>query len=177
MQERYRPLSIAAHWIMAVVVFGQLALGWWMIGLPKTPPGLRAGWFNLHKSVGIALFALLVLRAWQRRRQPPPPLPPSIPAWQRAFAQSAHLALYALLAMLPVTGFVGSLASGYPIKFFGLPLPLPTLELPLLKQLTSTAHYSLVWMLMALLAAHIAAALQHLLRGDGVFARMLPGAR
>lgn len=177
MHARYRPLSIAIHWVMAVLILAQLTLGWWMIGLPKSPPGLRAGWFNVHKSVGIMLALLLVLRIVQRLRHEPPPLPWSLPSWQRALASVTHGALYVVLAALPITGFIGSLVSGYPIKFLGYRLPLPVLDIPALKQFTSAAHYTLVWAMMGVLGLHIAGALQHLLHRDGVFSRMWPGAR
>lgn len=177
MQARYRPLSIAIHWVMAALILGELTLGWWMIGLPKSPPGLRAGWFNVHKSVGIVLALLLVLRIVQRLRHDPPPLPWDMPSWQRALASATHAALYLLLAALPITGFIGSLVSGYPIKFFGYKLPLPVLDMPDLKQFLSTTHYVLVWATMGVAGLHIAGALAHLVSRDGVFSRMLPGGR
>jgi YVTN family beta-propeller protein len=73
--ERYGPVAVLLHWLVAVAVVAQVVLGIWMTGLPDTPRGLQAGRFNLHKSAGIVLFALIVLRLAWRARQAPPPWP------------------------------------------------------------------------------------------------------
>lgn len=175
---RYTGVAIALHWLLAVLVLGQLALGWWMIGLPDRPKGLQAPWFNLHKSVGLTIAALMLLRLGWRMRHPAPPLPQSIPRWQRLAARVNHGLLYACLLLLPLTGYLGSSFSGYPIKYFGITLPDWGWAAPPLKQFFSTAHVAAVWLLMALVALHVAAALAHLLvNRDGVFGRIWPGTR
>jgi cytochrome b561 len=62
MQERYDRVAMALHWAIALLALSQIGLGWWMIELPKSPPGLRAGGFNLHKSIGITLGLLMLVR-------------------------------------------------------------------------------------------------------------------
>ncbi|HEY5861915.1 MAG TPA: cytochrome b/b6 domain-containing protein, partial [Casimicrobiaceae bacterium] len=73
--DRYTRTAIALHWIIALAVIAQFTWGWVMLTIPKQPPGLRADAFNLHKSVGLTILALMILRALWRWRHPAPPLP------------------------------------------------------------------------------------------------------
>ena len=101
---RYHPVSIALHWILVVLVFAQIALGWWMIEIPKSPPGVRASWFNLHKSIGLTIGMLMLARLGWRLRHGAPPLPDSMPRWQRTAAGVSHFLLYACLILQPLWG-------------------------------------------------------------------------
>src|SRR5689334_12231724 len=92
--DRYSRAAVALHWLLAVALFVELALGWWMQGVPKSPPGVRAEWFNLHKSIGITVALLLPLRIFVRSRGVRPGHD-SLPAWQRRAANIGHVALYA----------------------------------------------------------------------------------
>jgi len=174
---RYTGVAIALHWLIAVLVVGQFAWGWWMLDIPKQPPGPRAEAFNLHKSFGLAIFALMVVRLGWRLRHPPPPLPP-MPAWQRQAAHATHALLYVALFALPVAGYLGSAWSGYPVKFFGVVLPSWSAQDPALKALMSTVHLAASWVLLAVLVAHLAGAAKHaLVDRDGLVRRMLPARR
>lgn len=174
-QPHYHPVAIALHWIIALAALAQLALGWWMIDLPKSPPGLRAGWFNVHKSIGLTIGLLMLVRIGWRLRHRPPTLPASLPTWQVRAAHASHLLLYVCLIVLPVTGYLGSSFTRYPIKYFGMTLPHWGWDAPALKEICSQVHFATVCLLMAVLALHVAAALKHLLIArDGVFQRMWP---
>src|SRR4029078_4749284 len=83
---RYHPVSIALHWIIVSLVLAQLVLGWSMIEIPKSPPGVRAWWFNLHKSIGLTIGVLMLLRLGWRLGHRAPPLPAAMPSWQRTAA-------------------------------------------------------------------------------------------
>jgi len=169
----YDRVAITLHWLIAAGVFAQIALGWWMIDIPKSPPGLRAGWFNLHKSIGITLGLLILVRLAWRLTHRPPRLPPSLPAWQRAAAAFNHTLLYVCMVVMPVSGYLGSSFTKYPIKYWGYTLPRWGWDAPVLKELTSQIHYATVGIFMVLIALHVAAALRHALLGrDGVFERM-----
>jgi cytochrome b561 len=172
--DRYGPVAIVLHWLIAAMLGLQLLLGWWMTGLPKTPPGLRAGWFNLHKSVGITLGLLILLRLWWRWRHPPPPLPPGLASWERLAAVSTHRALYASMLLSPFSGYLGSNFTRYPIRLFGLALPRWGHDWPAGKAAMGVLHDWSAWCLLVLLVLHIAAAFAHALRRDRVMARMLP---
>jgi len=172
---RYHSISIALHWAIALLVLAQLALGWWMLDLPKSPPGLRAGWFNLHKSIGLTIGALMLVRLGWRLRHPAPPLPETMPLWQAKAAGISHFLLYACLLLQPLWGYLGSSFTRYPVKYFGLTLPHWGWDAPALKDLFSALHFATACVLMVVLALHVAAALKHLLIDrDGVFQRMWP---
>jgi cytochrome b561 len=162
---------IALHWILAAALFAQLALGWWMLDLPKSPAGLRAGWFNLHKSIGLTIAAVVLLRVVWRMAHPARP-DALLPRWQRKAASWAHRLLYACMLALPLSGYLGSSFTPYPVRYFGIVLPDWNRDWPAAKQLMSDIHYVVVCLFMALLALHVAAALWHWLRHDGVMDRM-----
>jgi cytochrome b561 len=172
MQERYGRVAVALHWAIALLALFQIGLGWWMLDIPKSPPGLRAGWFNVHKSIGITIGLLMLARLGWRLRHAPPPLPAALPRWQARAARLSHRLLYAALIVQPVVGYLGSSFTRYPVKYFGVTLPHWGWDAPALKQLCSNVHFALACLITALVALHIAAALRHLLAHDGIFQRM-----
>ena len=174
MQERYGRVAMALHWAIALFALFQISLGWWMLNIPKSPPGLRADWFNLHKSIGITIGLLMLARLGWRLVHAPPPLPASLPRWQARAARLSHGLLYGALILQPVVGFLGSSFTRYPIKYFGVALPRWGWESPALKDLCSNVHFALACLITTLVALHIAAALRHLLARDGIFQRMWP---
>ena len=174
MHERYGRVAMALHWGIALLALFQIGLGWWMLDLPKSPAGLRAGWFNVHKSIGITIGLLMLARLGWRLGHVPPPLPASLPRWQARAARLSHGLLYSALVMQPLVGYLGSSFTHYPIKYFGIALPHWGWEAPALKQLYSNLHFALACLITALVALHIAAALKHLLAGDDIFRRMWP---
>src|SRR5450631_1144343 len=119
---RYSTTAIALHWIVALAVAAQIAFGWWMQEIPKLPVGPRVNAYNLHKSIGMSILLLMLVRLAWRASHPPPALP-AMPAWQVLAARINHWLLYACLFVQPVTGYLGSVFSGYPVRFFGVLLP------------------------------------------------------
>jgi len=185
-RNRYTPTAVLLHWFMAAAIFFQLALGWRMEDLPKGPAVFAL--FQLHKSIGFALLALVVLRLAWRRRHAPPALPEQMPVWEKQVAGLAHVALYLVMFGLPLTGWVLVSTSRTPIPtllFGAVPVPhLPWLtELaPATRQLwhdgAGAAHGLLAVLMLALLIMHVGAVLKHqLLAKDAVFGHMAPGAR
>jgi cytochrome b561 len=182
MNTRYSGVAIAIHWLTAIAILAQLAMGWTMTSLP---PGsyLQFSLYQWHKSVGITILALSVLRLAWRLLHKPPPLPATMPAWEMRVAKAAHASLYILLIALPITGWAVVSASPFniPTILYGI-LPLP--HLPVLPDLEdkkaaesalALVHEVAVWILLLLLAGHIGAALRHhFLIHDDVLARMLP---
>jgi cytochrome b561 len=92
---RYTRTAVVLHWAIAAAVFVQIGLGVWMIGIPKSPPGVRAYWFNVHKSIGITIGLLVIARLLWRLAHRPPALPATMAPWQRMAAKLSHFALYA----------------------------------------------------------------------------------
>lgn len=92
---RHDRTVIMLHWIIALLIFVLLGIGWYMVGIPRHTPA-RGYYYNLHKSLGIVSGGLVVaLLAWRATHRPPP-LPPSMPAWERGAAHLSHVVFYAL---------------------------------------------------------------------------------
>jgi cytochrome b561 len=169
-------VAIALHWVIAAVVIVQFAWGWSMQQIPKQPPGLRADAFNLHKSIGLLIFCLMLVRLGWRLGHPAPPLA-DLPAWQRGAARATHALLYVALLVMPVAGYLGSVFSGYPVKWFGMTLPAWGWKDNGIKDLMSTLHLGTSFVLLAAFALHVAGAVTHALARDGYARRMMLPAR
>lgn len=162
------------HWLMAVLIFAQIAVGLVAVSWHISPTKLNL--FVWHKSLGMLILALLALRLLWRLSHSAPELPWEMPLWERAGAQLSHFLLYALMIALPLTGWVISSASNVPFKIFWT-IPLPSIASPdkALADLFATIHGWLVTLLALVLVAHVGAALRHhYLRKDTVLSRMLP---
>lgn len=169
---RYTRTAIVLHWMIALLVIGQFAWGWWMQGIPKQPVGPRVDAYNLHKSIGMTILALMVVRLAWRLGHRPPPLPP-MAAWQALTARVTHWVLYAALIVQPLWGYLGSEFSGYPVKYFGLTLPSWAGKNVALKDFMSAAHLATSWVIAAAVLLHVCGALKHaLIERDGLLARM-----
>ncbi len=167
--------SMSLHWLIAILIFGLLMVGFVMVQLPKSP---RYFWvFDMHKSIGITVLALMLLRLiWRLYASAPKPVP-GTSALQRWAANLAHLGLYLMLFIMPFSGWLYDSASGLrAMKFFGL-FTIPKLIEPN-PQIKALAHEVHVWgaiLLSALIIAHIAGALlHHYGKGDRTLMRMLP---
>src|SRR5215471_16279410 len=115
------------HWGMALLVFIQFALGWTAVEWRLSP--LKLNLFVWHKSIGILILALLVVRIAWRLANPTPAIPATMPLWERRTAHLSHLLLYLLLIAMPLSGWVVSSASGVPFQVFWL-FPLPDIAAP-----------------------------------------------
>lgn len=162
------------HWLMALLIFAQIALGLVAVSFRISPTKLNL--FVWHKSLGMLILALLALRLLWRLMHRVPELPWEMPLWERAAAQLSHFLLYVLMIALPVTGWVISSASNVPFKiFWTLPLPAITAPDKAVADLFAVIHGWLVTLLAVVLAAHVGAALRHhYVKKDTVLARMLP---
>jgi len=171
---RYTATASALHWLIALLVLVMIGLGWWMQQIPKIPVGPRVNAYNLHKSIGMAILLLMVGRVLWRGTHRPPSLPP-MPRWQARAARGVHLVLYLCLFVQPLTGYLGSVYSGYPIRFFGFTLPAWGSPDAALKDQMSLIHEACSWVLVAALLLHLAGSLKHaLIDRDGSFRRIWP---
>lgn len=172
----YRPPARWLHWIVAVAVLVMIPAGLAMVQEGLARP-VQDGLFILHKNLGALLIPVILLRVIYRLTHRPPPLPDSVPPWQRRAAALSHGMLYALLVVMPLSGFVRVRAGGYPIELLdrlGLGPWIGKSE-PL-ADAASALHRTAAFLLIAVLAVHIGAALHHaLIRRDGVWSRMGPG--
>ncbi len=172
---RYRRPARLMHWIMAALVLATIPAGFVMIQ-PGIDRSLQNALFVFHKNVGVLLLLLVLVRAAYRWRHPPAPLPAETPGWQRRIAGLSHWALYTLLFVMPVAGYVRVKAGGFPIETLdALGLPSLVLRSDALAEIAKTIHYAGGIAIAGLVALHIAAAAYHgVLRRDGVFSRMWP---
>ena len=170
--ERYSRTAIVLHWLIAVIVIVQFSWGWWMQGISKLPHGPRVDAYNLHKSIGLTILALMCVRALWRWRHPAPPLP-AMPHWQTVLAHATHVTLYAVLFLHPLAGYLGSVFSGYPVKYFGIVLPAWGWKDEELKDFMSAMHLTTSWVLLGAVTLHVAGALKHwLIDRDRLVERM-----
>lgn len=171
-KERWGQVSIVLHWLTALLVIGLAVVGLLMTELPNS--ALKVQVYALHKSVGLTVLALTALRLlWRLAAGAPDEIP--APHLQRLAAKAVHWALYALLFVLPLSGWLFNSAAGFPLKWFGM-LALPKLFTgynPELKQLAHELHETGFYLLALLLLAHAGAALyHHYLKKDDTLNRM-----
>lgn len=171
--DRYSRVAVALHWLTAALIVAGFTLGLSMVDLPFGRQKLQ--WYAWHKWAGITVFLLTCIRLGWRLAHAVPAPPPS-PRWQLAAATTTHWGLYALLVVIPLSGWVYSSATGVQVVYLGL-FPLPDL-VPKDKALASslrTVHQTLNFTLLALVCLHAAAALKHhFVDRDQVLRRMLP---
>ena len=181
---RYDAVAMILHWLTAAAVLGLLVAG---MTMTRLQPGsaLQFSLYQLHKSVGITVLALTLIRLGWRLAHRPPALPDSMPGWERRAAALGHLALYGLLVAMPLTGWAVVSVSPYniPTVLYGLvPWPhlpglatLPHADKHAAEEVLKQLHDAGAWIMLALLAVHAGAAVRHLLwLRDGVMERMLP---
>lgn len=160
------------HWLMAALLVALVALGFYMSSLPVGAG--RSELITLHKSLGLTAGLLFLLRLGWRLGHAAPPLS-TLPAWQRIAARLTHALLYVLMLALPLTGYLRSVFSPYPVRWFGWPLPTWAGPDKSLNALFGTAHEWLVYALLTLVALHLLALLQHGSRGEHfILRRMWP---
>jgi cytochrome b561 len=161
------------HWLIVVLIIVQVTLA---SLADDAPPLKKLGLLARHKSVGLTILALAILRLAWRWINPTPELPTTLKPYERALARFTHAMLYLLLFAMPLSGWMMSSARGFPVSWFGL-FQLPDLvpkDKALYEGLLAT-HATLACVLGAVVALHVAAALKHhfYLRDD-TLRRMLP---
>lgn len=169
--QRYTLPAIVLHWVQAIVVLWLLWLGLTMVDLPKGAE--RSAAYGLHKSLGLVALLLIIARIAWRRGHPAPRQVAT--GWEAQLATATHHALYALLLLAPLAGFLASSFTPYAIKFFGIELPKLGWPDESLNGIFKVAHLGFVWGIGGLVALHVAGALKHMLKKDGTLQRMLPG--
>jgi cytochrome b561 len=176
--QRYRVPARLLHWLMALLLALQIPVGMVMAyrgNVLNLWNGLTDFLYSAHKSIGFVLLILLLLRAVVRLTIGAPPPEPSLVSWQRRIAAANHAGLYVLLLVVPVLGWLG--VSLFPaLEVFGL-VSLPSISPPdrAASDTVFTLHRLTAFLLVALIALHVAAALHHhFIRRDGVLRRMLP---
>ena len=195
--QRYTAVAIVLHWAIAVAILFMIPMGLWMHESAEhgDVSARLFSAYQLHKSIGLTVLALSLVRLGWRLMNPPPPMPAHMPGWERFAAVATHWAFYALMIGLPLTGWL-YVSAGWSIHDEA-PLPVAThwfglFQVPALFGLNQadlgvredaaeaalTAHAYLAYAALGLAALHVAAALKHqFFDRDEVLAHMLPGLR
>lgn len=172
---QYDTVSKVAHWLSFALVAAAYAVGWTM---PHVKPGTKPETLiNLHLSLGASLLAVVAFRVLWRIVRPAPGPAPGVTRWEAQVAKVTHLTLYALIFIMPLTGWAATSVRSWSVKLFGF-VPLPGLLPPGTKlgfELGDLHADILTWVLLALIGLHLLGALYHrLVRRDQVLQRMLP---
>jgi len=190
---KYTKTAIILHGVVGLLLIGMLVLGAFMHEVPKDLPKVdsvdfmnlgiytvqfsealtpRSFYFNLHKSIGITVFALILIRLFWRMTHSAPAFPATMKAWEKTVAELVHKALYFLMLAMPVSGIVMATYSKYGIKWFGIPL-IKGLDNEGLREIFQEVHEVLAWTLVVLIVLHALAAIKHkLVDKDDVMSRM-----
>ncbi|HYG89912.1 MAG TPA: cytochrome b/b6 domain-containing protein [Azospirillum sp.] len=170
---RYSGVARGFHWVMVVLILVVLPVG---VVIKYIKEDVKLSFYAIHESLGFLLLILVLLRlAYRLFVRRPPPLPADLPPLLQTVAHGVHWALYGLLVVQPVIGFLATNAWGFPLKWFGvIPIPSPLGKDEPVAKILSLIHTTIGWTILALLVVHIGGALyHHVVRKDGVLYRML----
>lgn len=166
----YNRVARVLHWTIGGLIIVNLALG-----ILHDPIGESFPAMPIHKSIGFVVLALSLFRLFWRITHPAPPLPAAMPGWERFSAHALHWVFYALMIVLPVTGWIFSSAGKYPLEFFWL-FDIPKLAVEKgsgLAEGTHNAHVVFGYAWAGLLVLHVGAALRHhFILKDTILTRM-----
>jgi cytochrome b561 len=167
---RYTRLAMLFHWVVAALIVINVAL---VLSVDSLPDTFERPIINLHKSIGLTVLGLAIMRLLWRLTHPAPAYPPNYAPWERKLAHAAHIILYLLIFLMPITGWIHDSAwkgaAANPLNLYGV---IPWFRIgfiahqdPATKEqihsLFSAIHSSLAYVLYAMVAVHIAGALKH----------------
>lgn len=174
-ERRFGWITRALHWLTALTIFVALPLGLWIAEMEPSLAALK--YFGWHKTLGITVLALVLIRmVWHGVSPPPPPLTAHA-AWQDSAAKLVHRAFYVLLVAMPMSGWIASSATGIDTVIFSrwtLPRIAPVSEA--WEEAAFEAHEVIAWCLVLLIAVHVAGAVHRaVVLKDGTLRRMVSG--
>lgn len=173
----YGSVAKFLHWSIALFILLMLIMGFTAILLPSDTYGwLRSDLITVHKSLGLTILLLMIIRLVWKFTNDRPQLPSSVLIWEKALARIAHFSLYLLIFAMILIGWTMSAAGGYQTKFWGLiDMSLPIAKNHNLELLGGQLHLIFAWVLLGFIVFHILGALKHYFYDkDQVLQRMLP---
>jgi cytochrome b561 len=173
---RYSAAQKVLHWTTAVLIVVMVAVGLTMTNMGDGP--LKNALYELHKSTGLLVLVLALIRVAVRRTRSAPPLEP-MPEWQRMAAYTSHYSMYVLIVLVPLMGWIATSYCCKPVNFlWTVPVSLPIPDAPTMEAAKPLflIHFTLAFILAAIVTIHVTAALHHhFVKRDRTLLRMLPG--
>jgi cytochrome b561 len=181
-RRRYSALSMSLHWAIALLIFIQIGLGWFFNEALPDHSAIQEQVQDVHVSLGLTTLLLILVRIGSRIIVPAPALPRGVAPWENHLARAVHILLYALMLVLPVSGWLLLTVRQAPIPFWGVHWP----ALPGLQAYAGPAHrvfgkavkhfhiFTLIWIVLGTVALHVAGAVKHQFDGHPVLWRMVP---
>lgn len=171
----YNMPAIIMHWLVALLIAITFPIAWIMVDMQDDSPE-QLSLFAVHISIGIAILMLAGLRIVNRLFSTSPPAPDNTPVIVEKLTALIYLGLYALMFIVPLSGWVMASAGGHAVSFFGLfSLPDLVVKDDGLHETAEGLHETVAYILLGLIALHTAAALKHqFIQRDDVLSRMLP---
>ena len=173
-RNRYSTVSLVLHWLIAALVVTQIVL---VTAHEATEGSASRELLNMHKSVGLSILVLTLVRLGWRIANPAIPLPMEMPRWQKLLARTNHVLFYVLLIAMPLVGWAASSAAGRDIVWFGL-FNWPLLPVGGGREMAGNlmdVHEAAAKLLIFLVVLHIVGALKHqFIDRDNVLHRMIP---
>lgn len=172
---QYNRTAITLHWLVAVLLLGQFLFGWYLGDVPRNTPE-RGILINLHKSTGILIGLLILLRIIWRLTHAAPPLPASTPRWQQRAACISHGVLYASMLLMPLSGYLASNFSKHGVKLFNMVRLAPWgSDDKVIYGFFNQTHKLTALVLAAFVVLHVLAVIKHqLIDRDNLISRMWP---
>ena len=170
MTSRYARPVRWLHWLLALLLLAQFAFGFWLSEVPRNTPE-RGLFINLHKTSGLLIGSLILLRIFFRLKSLAPPLP--LPGWQKYLAKASHFVLYFLMLLMPLSGYLAANFSKHGVKLFNrFVLPAWGPDDKFFYTILNQTHKVAALLLLSFIALHLLAAAWHGLRRDGIFSRI-----
>jgi cytochrome b561 len=168
----YSTVSKILHWLIALIILSMLSISFFLKDIVDNIPNI----YMIHKSFGITIFVLMIVRFIMIKHYGKPKLPEEMPKWERVFARMVQHSFYLLLVAMPICGWLMSVAANKIPTYFEL-FHLPTFGITpneLLKDLMKQSHNAIAWILITLIGLHVAGALKHyFIDKDNVLQSML----
>lgn len=168
--ETYTRTAVILHWVIALLIGFNIILA---IGTDYVPDSWDRPMIDLHKSFGITVLGLLLVRLLWRVTHRPPPLPASYRPWERKASHAAHMALYMLIFLMPLTGWIHDsawkAAASHPMKLYwfipwfrlGFITGLDPATKEMVHKLFGEIHTLLSYALYGVMGLHVLGALKH----------------
>lgn len=160
--QQYHRISKIFHWAMALLIFGQIAGGVFMVYFIDSESSFsRSDFYSLHKSFGVLVIILVAFRVINRLINKPPAIPATINKVERFLAHAGHISMYALMFLIPISGYLMSNSFGYSVKLFSIELPYLVERNYGIAPLFKTAHFYFGYILLTVIILHILATIRH----------------